>query len=303
MARRLNRKPPTEEERDARRKADRERIEQAARELLTTEGWRRWIKVRASNGLSRYSVSNQMLIALDCWSRGITPTYVAGFRAFLDLNRCVRKGEKAIRILAPVTVKQRDANGEETGEKKVFFRTVPVFDVSMTDPLPGKEPVPLAPPSQPITGDSHHHLIAPLVAHAAALGYTVEFRQLPDDGPAGWCDAKHKQIVVATGPANRQVRTLTHEIAHGHGLGYSELGRERCEVLVDCVTYCVLGALGLDVSGESIPYVAGWGEDGALDAIREYAQTIDTIARRIEDALDVRSEQPTDAITPDPLAA
>jgi hypothetical protein len=172
MARRFNRKPPTEEERDARRRADRERIEQAARELLTTEGWQRWIKVRASNGLSRYSVSNQMLIALDCWSRGITPTYVAGFCAFLDLNRCVRKDEKAIRILAPVTVKQRDANGEETGEKKVFFRTVPVFDVTMTDPLPGKEPVPLVPPSQPITGDSHHHLIAPLVAHAAELGYS-----------------------------------------------------------------------------------------------------------------------------------
>jgi hypothetical protein len=34
-----------------------------------------------------------------------------------------------------------------------------------------------------------------------------------------------------------------------------------------------------------VPYVAGWGEDGALDAIREYAQTIDTIARRIENAL------------------
>jgi hypothetical protein len=303
MARRFNRKPPTDEERDARRRADRERIEQAARELLTTEGWQRWIKVRASNGLSRYSVSNQMLIALDCWSRGITPTYVAGFRAFLDLNRCVRKGETAIRILAPVTVKQRDANGEETGEKKVFFRTVPVFDVSMTDPLPGKEPVSLAPPSQPITGDSHHHLIAPLVAHAADLGYTVEFRRLPGDGPAGWCDAKCKQIVVGTGPANRQVRTLTHEIAHGHGLGYAELGRERCEVLVDCVTYCVLGAVSLDVSGESIPYVAGWGEDGALDAIREYALTIDTIARRIEDALDVRSERPTGAMTPDPLAA
>jgi hypothetical protein len=303
MAHRFNRKPPTEEERDARRRADRERIEQAARELLTTEGWQRWIKVRASNGLYRYSVSNQMLIALDCWSRGITPTYVAGFRAFLDLNRCVRKGEKAIRILAPVTVKQRDANGEETGEKKVFFRTVPVFDVSMTDPLPGKEPVPLAPPSQPITGDSHHHLIAPLVAHAAELGYTVEFRRLREDGPGGWCDAKRKQIVVATGPANRQVRTLTHEIAHGQGLGYAELGRERCEVLVDCVTYCVLGAVGLDVSGESIPYVAGWGEDGALDAIREYAQTIDTVARRIEDVLVVRSEPPTGAISADPLAA
>ena len=37
---------------------------------------------------------------------------------------------------------------------------------------------------------------------------------------------------------------------------------------------------------ESIPYVAGWGEGGALDAIREYAETIDTVARRIEAALD-----------------
>jgi hypothetical protein len=65
----------------------------------------------------------------------------------------------------------------------------------------------------------------------------------------------------------------------------------------------VLGAVGLDVSGESIPYVAGWGEDGALDAIREYAQTIDTIARRIEVVLDARSAPPPGAISPDPLAA
>jgi len=34
-----------------------------------------------------------------------------------------------------------------------------------------------------------------------------------------------------------------------------------------------------------VPYIAGWGEDGELDAIRDYAETIDTIARRVEDAL------------------
>jgi antirestriction factor ArdC-like protein len=287
MARRFDREPLTSEERDARRKADRDRLEQAARSLLATDGWQRWIKVRSSNGLSRYSVSNQWLIAIECHARGITPTYVAGFRAFLDLNRCVRKGEKAIRILAPVTVKQRDEHGEATGEKKVFFRAVRVFDVSMTDPLPGKESVPHAPPSQPITGDSHHHLIAPLTAHAAELGYRVEIRDLPDDGPGGWCDPKRHEIVVAGGPANRIVRTLVHEIAHAHGLVYTDLGRERCEVLVDCVTYCACGSVGLDVGGESIPYVAGWGEEGALDAIRKYAQTIDTIARQIEDAVAV----------------
>jgi hypothetical protein len=56
MANRFNRKPLSSEERDARRQADRDRIEQAARALLTTDGWQRWIKVRANNGRSRYSI-------------------------------------------------------------------------------------------------------------------------------------------------------------------------------------------------------------------------------------------------------
>jgi hypothetical protein len=51
MSRSFNRKPLTAEERDARRKADRDRLEQAARALLTTDGWQRWIRVRATNGL------------------------------------------------------------------------------------------------------------------------------------------------------------------------------------------------------------------------------------------------------------
>ena len=75
-----------------------------------------------------------------------------------------------------------------------------------------------------------------------------------------------------------------HELGHAVGLGYSQYGREKAEMLVDS-TYVVCSSAGLDVGGESIPYIAGWGEDGALDAIREYAKTIDEIARRIENAL------------------
>ncbi|MFL5902270.1 MAG: ArdC family protein [Solirubrobacteraceae bacterium] len=133
MPRHRNRRPPTAAEREARRHADRERIEQAACALLTSDGWRRWIHVRASNGLNRYSLRNQLLIAIDCHHRGITPTYVAGFRSFLALNRCVRTGEKAIRILAPVPVKQHDSASEETGEKRLYFRTVRVFDTLSRD--------------------------------------------------------------------------------------------------------------------------------------------------------------------------
>ena len=59
---------------------------------------------------------------------------------------------------------------------------------------------------------------------------------------------------MAYGPANRQVRTLLHELAHALGVGYDQYGREKAEVLVDSVTYVVCSSVGLDVGGESIPY-------------------------------------------------
>ena len=35
-------------------------------------------------------------------------SFVAGFKAWLRLGYCVRKGERAIRIFAPMPVKERD---------------------------------------------------------------------------------------------------------------------------------------------------------------------------------------------------
>ena len=291
-------------QRAERRRADRERLEQAARALLSSEGWQRWVKVRSTNGLSRYSFGNQLLIAM----QRPDATYVAGFRAFLDLNRCVRKGERSIRILAPMSVRARetqtqqsasDVDGEQS--RRTVFRSVSVFDVSQTDPLPGKEPLPLQPPGEPIEGDSHAHLLAPLDLFAKELGFTVSPRSL--EGSAdGWCDAKKHQIVVnASLSANAQVRVLVHEIAHALGVGYEEYGRRRAEVLVDTVTFVVCGSVGLDTTGSSVAYVAGWGESGELEAIRGFAETIDTLARRIEDAL--ASNDPAATIDATPVAA
>ena len=46
----------------------------------------------------------------------------------------------------------------------------------------------------------------------------------------------------------------------------------------------------------ALPHVAGWGEDGALDAIREHAATIDSVARRIEQAIAPPAPAPADAL-------
>ncbi len=270
------------EQRDERRRADRERLQHAAEQLLTSEGWQRWVRVRSRAGLARLSISNQLLVAL----ARPDATFVAGFKTWLGLGYCVRRGERAIAIMAPLPIKDRgQVNGEESGETRVLFKTVFVFDRQQVAPLPDREAAPLEPPSEPLTGDSHEHLRAPLGRFAATLGYTISFEPIAG-ATGGWCDAKTKRIVVdADAPANARVRILVHEIAHALGVGYAEYGRARSEVIVDTVTYLACASAGLDVSGESIPYVAGWGEDGALEAVSEFALTIDRLARQLEDVL------------------
>jgi hypothetical protein len=128
-------------------------------------------------------------------------------------------------------------------------------------------------------------MIEPLVEFATTLGFTVSIE--PVRGSAGgFCDADAKRIVVdAAAAINGQVRVLGHEIAHAMGVDYQQYTREQAEVIVDTVTFIVCAGVGLAVDGESIPYVAGWGEDGALEAVTEYAGLIDSLAGRIEGAL------------------
>jgi N-terminal domain of anti-restriction factor ArdC len=283
MARKSSRLP-TEEERAERRRQDRERLQHAAEELLSSEGWARWVRTRAM--FHNYSASNCALLAWQCHERGIAPTRIAGYRTWLKLGRCVRKGEVALRILAPVAVKDREGvTGEETDQRRVFFKTAFVFDISQIEILDGAAPLALEPPHEPLTGDSHAHLIDPMRAFAESLGYAVSFETI-EGSAGGWCDPKRKRIVVdADVPANAQLRTLIHECAHALGIDYQRYPRAQAEVMVDTATLIAASAVGLAVDGETIPYVAGWGESGALEAVSEFADTIDQVAGRLENVL------------------
>ena len=272
----------SEAERAERRARDRERLQHAARELLTSDGWQRWVRARAL--FHNYSLRNCLLLAAQCHERGIDARRVAGFRTWLKLGRCVRKGEKGLVVLAPIPIKRRE-DGEERDEARVVFRSAFVFADSQTDPLPGVDPAPIEPPCEPLSGDSHRHLLERLQAFAREIDFAVALEPI-SGGAGGWCDPKGRRIVVDAGlPANAQVRVLVHELAHALGVGYEQFGRARAEVIVDTVTFVVCRAVGLRVDGESVPYVAGWGEDGALDAVLEFAETIDAVARRLEDVL------------------
>jgi hypothetical protein len=93
----------SDQERDERRRADRERLQRSAEQLLSSEGWQRSVRVRSHAGLARLSLSNQLLVAL----ARPDATFVSGFKAWLNLGYCVKKGERAIAITAKRAILHR----------------------------------------------------------------------------------------------------------------------------------------------------------------------------------------------------
>jgi hypothetical protein len=195
-------------------------------------------------------------------------------------------------------VKERDRLSGETGDTRTLFRAVPVFDRAQV--TAGEHATALEPPVEPLSGDSHEHLLEPLERLAALLGFSVSFETI--NGPTGgWCDYQRKRIVVdAEQPANARVRVLIHEITHAMGVDYQQYSRAQAEVIVDTVSFVVGSSVHLDLGGETIPYVAGWGETGALEAVTEFAATIDTMARQIEQALDADHSPVSEELVPVP---
>lgn len=283
-----------EERRTERREADRERMIQAVDALRSSEGWQRWLQVRAS--FHAYSLHNQILIAHQCPQA----TRVAGFRRWLELGYAVRKGEHGIRIWAPcppsrkrVEAWRREGSKPEE-EPRIYFRMVAVFDRSQVEESEDHqgERAPLEPPNRPLEGEGLAPLITPLTALANSIGCSVSWEAI-EGPPEGYLEPACKRIVVDNGPGrslDAQAQTLVHELSHAliriepdeddPALTYAEE-----EVVVEAVAYTVCAALGVDAESASVPYVASWGgaDDGA--GIERYARLIDRLASRIEEAV------------------
>ena len=127
-----------------------------------------------------------------------------------------------------------------------------MFGLSQTDPLLGVEQLPLEPPCEPLTGDSHGHLLEPLGELAAELGYVVTFEGIPG-ATGGWCDSHAKRIVVDSSQAvNGQVRTLVHELVHALGVNYETHSRPQAEVIVDTIVFSPCQGVSAESVGSSV---------------------------------------------------
>jgi hypothetical protein len=281
----------SDEERQARREADREKAAAAVQALTTSEGWLAWLGLRRH--FRTYSANNQFLIALQCEDA----TYVAGFRKWLQLGYAVRRGETAIRIWMPIPLtKKALAEWEAAGavakhRPKMRFRLGPVFDRSQVVELPPPaEPVVLDAPISEPEGDDLAWAMLPLAALAESVGYSVVFEPQPERY-GGCCILETRTLAInERKSANHQVKTLVHELGHMYfrvereeddrELSYSEE-----ELVVESIAYTVCGSLGLDCSGFSIPYLASWSQAAGMETVERAASMIDRVAKRIEQAV------------------
>ena len=205
-----------------------------------------------------YSLGNQLLALFQCHQRGLKPGPMATFPRWIELGRHVRKGEKALTLCMPITIRRRDADADTDGadgESIAFTRFVyrsRWFVLSQTE---GQA---LPEPSVP-AWDAQRAL--------AALGIAeVEFDAV-DGNTMGYA----RERSIALNPLNPLPhKTRFHELAHvllGHTAeGQQADGEATPRNLRECEAESVslLCCAALDLPGleESRGYIQHWWGQG-----------------------------------------
>lgn len=234
--------------------------------------WKKFLDF--AQGFHTYSFRNQILVYL----QNPNASLLAGYRDWQSRDRQVMKGEKGLRILAPVTRKlpfDKDGNLISKDDlenyaksdikwqrRMVGARPTSTFDVSQTE---GAD-IPMPPQPTLLEGEAPEHLWDRLAGIVSDNGFTLSRRDLTAEGnPAnGYTNFTDRQIVVRTGVSDAQAaKTLAHEI--GHMLLHGEVEpadlfahRGTYEVEAESVAYMVSAKHGLDTSDYTFRYVAGW---------------------------------------------
>jgi hypothetical protein len=250
------------------------KLEQGVRDILDSAKWSEYL--RAMSKFHNYSANNCLLIVMQCPAASL----VAGYRTWeKEFKRNVKKGEKAIRILAPMQRKfiDKDDDGNEIERKFTVYRAVPVFDVSQTEGEPLNSMV------EELKGDADAELIDELVK---ASPVPVTFKDF--DAPAYGYYSHDGEIVVRDSIDSKQkvktlVREIAHSILHCEDGEQEDADRRTREVQAESVAYVVLNYLGIDTSDYSFGYVATWGSGRDM---KELQASLEVIRKTASDIID-----------------
>ena len=278
-----------------------DRLETGIQELFESERYKAYLTTMSK--FHSYSFNNTLLIAMQGGQ------LVAGYNKWRDdFHRNVKKGEKAIKILAPAPFKAKkevqklDAQGRpvmgkdgkpvtEVQEIQVpAFKIVSVFDVSQTE----GEPLPSIGVEELTGSVERYGEFFKVLEQTSPV--PIGFEDIPG-GSHGYYHLTEKRIAIQKGMSELQtLKTAIHEIAHSklHAIDPEAPAIEQAdrpdsrtrEVQAESVAYAVCQHYGLDTSDYSFGYVASWSSGKDLKELKASLETIRATAHELITTID-----------------
>jgi antirestriction protein ArdC len=197
-----------------------------------------------------YSIGNQLLAYGQLQARNMGLSPLATYKRWSELGRQVKKGEKALQLVMPVTISKKDGAGEKTGEVFAMFTLRNNwFSLDQTE---GTEYNP-----EPVI---------PAWCKAKALE-TLQITEITFDSIDGNSQGYAQGKNIAINPvAALPHKTRFHELAHvvlGHTVEHAMHDDDRTprdirEVEAESVAYILCSVLGLPGLIESRGYIQNW---------------------------------------------
>lgn len=304
--------------REAKLEAIQQQLTQSVSALVTGEDWKRALEFAAK--FRSRSFNNTMLIYVQhyaAYQQGRVPdpmpTYVAGFKQWLSLNRHVMKGQGGYAILAPVTARfasstpesaeswrrlgrgEKPQWGESVRSRLVGLKPAHVWDNSQT----GGDPIPEAPRPSLLKGQAPVALWDGLADQIEARGFGLRLvsNATAIGGANGLTDYLTREVSVRMNMDDAaQVKTLAHELGHVmlHRPDNADAALHRgiAEVEAESVALMVGAAHGLDTTSYTVPYVSSWASSvsgkSSVQVVQSTAERVRNATVNILNTLDTR---------------
>ena len=201
----------------------------------------------AMSRFHNYSFGNVLEIA----RQRPTATRVAGLYAWNQLGRKVMKGQKSIRILAPIVgikrKKDEEANKDVTKQNTrvlVGFRNAYVFDVEQTE---GAE-LPTLREMTGTVGENRERLVSFIEAQGIELAFTEKIAPALGMSYGG-------KIAILPGQSEAEAfSTLVHELAHEIAQGRAQDDQHQGSA-GEAIAFVIGKAVGLGTGSASADYI------------------------------------------------
>lgn len=278
-------------------------LEQGVKDVFNSERYLNYLTFLSK--FHNYSWRNTILIFM----QNPEATLVAGFNDWKNKHkRYVKKGEKAIRIIAPYYKKIQmevdilDNNGnavivngkhltEQKEFEKLLFRAVSVFDVSQTD----GEPIPQLTNELQDTVKNYQELFT---AISSFSDYPIEFEDI-SGSTKGYCDFIKHRIAINNGMSESQtIKTAIHELTHSRlhnpmdsDKKQDKISRDSAEVQAESVAFVVANHFGIDTSDYSFDYIASWSNGKELEELHQSLEIIQKEANIIIQGMEEQYQQ------------